>query len=267
MAGTGKSTIARTVARTCANQKRLGASFFFSRGQEDLSRATKFITSLAHQLVNTLPALRRYVCSAIVDNPDITEQGLSEQWKHLILQSLANVKDISLQSQLLVFVIDALDECEGEDDIRLILRLLAEVKSINTIRLRIFITSRPELTISFSFHDISDDAHQDFILHKISQSIIEQDVLIFFNHELGGIRKNRCLPEDWPAKAITELLVQRADRLFIYAATICRFLCNLHLRTDQMGRRIRIRSRRAVHCRRPQLGGDRKRCQPGRLDT
>src|SRR5579859_4063060 len=31
MAGTGKSTIARTVARTCDSRKQLGASFFFSR--------------------------------------------------------------------------------------------------------------------------------------------------------------------------------------------------------------------------------------------
>jgi hypothetical protein len=32
LAGTGKSTIARTVARRYFEQKRLGASFFFSRG-------------------------------------------------------------------------------------------------------------------------------------------------------------------------------------------------------------------------------------------
>ena len=33
MAGTGKSTIARTVARTFHDQGRLGASYFFSRAQ------------------------------------------------------------------------------------------------------------------------------------------------------------------------------------------------------------------------------------------
>jgi len=44
-------------------------------------------------------------------------------------------------------------------------------------------------------------------------------------------------------------------------------LRNLHLRTDQMARRVTIRSRRAVLCRRPRLGGDRERCQPCSLDT
>jgi len=44
-------------------------------------------------------------------------------------------------------------------------------------------------------------------------------------------------------------------------------LQNLHLRTDQMGRRVRIRSRRAILSRRPRLGDDRQRCQPRLHDT
>jgi len=44
-------------------------------------------------------------------------------------------------------------------------------------------------------------------------------------------------------------------------------LCNLHLRTDQMGWRVCIRSRRAVLCRWPWLGGNQIRCQPGRLNS
>lgn len=47
MAGTGKSTIARTVARTFYDQDRLGPSFFFSRGGGDLAKADGFFTTLA----------------------------------------------------------------------------------------------------------------------------------------------------------------------------------------------------------------------------
>ncbi|KAF8539152.1 hypothetical protein BDD12DRAFT_805575 [Trichophaea hybrida] len=111
LAGTGKSTIARTVARDCHDQKRLGASFFFSRGQGDLGHAAKFFTSLATQLANTIYALKPYVCSAIAENPDISERGIAEQWKYLIFQPLSNVKDVSLQSRQFILVIDALDEC------------------------------------------------------------------------------------------------------------------------------------------------------------
>jgi hypothetical protein len=48
MAGTGKSTIARTVARRCHEEGRLGASFFFfSRGGSELETARMFVTTIA----------------------------------------------------------------------------------------------------------------------------------------------------------------------------------------------------------------------------
>jgi hypothetical protein len=96
IAGTGKSTIARTVSRHFAEQKYLGASFFFSRGRGDLGHAGKFFTTIAVQLANTLPALKPYVCKAITNHSNIDKQGLSEQWKHLIFQPLSDLKDVSL---------------------------------------------------------------------------------------------------------------------------------------------------------------------------
>src|SRR5689334_22215431 len=47
LAGTGKSTIARTIARQSFEKYQLGATFFFSRGVGDASHAGKFFTSLA----------------------------------------------------------------------------------------------------------------------------------------------------------------------------------------------------------------------------
>jgi hypothetical protein len=46
MAGTGKSTISRTVAQALADQGRLGASFFFKRGEHDRENASLFFTTL-----------------------------------------------------------------------------------------------------------------------------------------------------------------------------------------------------------------------------
>jgi hypothetical protein len=47
LARTGKSTIACTIARRYLDQKRLGASFFFSRGGADVGHAGKLITGIA----------------------------------------------------------------------------------------------------------------------------------------------------------------------------------------------------------------------------
>jgi len=57
MAGTGKSTVSRMVARRWDDEKRLGASFFFSRGRGDLANASKFFATLACQLAHTQPSL------------------------------------------------------------------------------------------------------------------------------------------------------------------------------------------------------------------
>jgi cytidylate kinase len=52
LAGTGKSTIARTVARRYFEQKRLAASFFFLRGGGDVGYTSKFFISIAVQLTH-----------------------------------------------------------------------------------------------------------------------------------------------------------------------------------------------------------------------
>jgi hypothetical protein len=88
MAGTGKSTVARTVAREYHTQNKLGASFFFSRGEKDLSNVGKFFTTIAVQLAQKSPALRSRICEAAAKNGDIATRVLSEQWELLVLRPL-----------------------------------------------------------------------------------------------------------------------------------------------------------------------------------
>ena len=229
MAGTGKSTISRTVAYNWAEQKQLGGSFFFSRGQADLSGAAKFFTTLAAQLADTIPALKPPLRKAIIDNPDIFQRSRSDQWKVLILQPLLQLGRESPPSQPIILVIDALDECEDEQDARLILRLLSQAKDLNAqaVRMRIFITSRPETPIRLGFkNDILASDHQDFILHRVSQPTIQRDITVFLCHELENIRREYegCISRSWPGAAKIELLCQKACGLFIYASTACRFI-------------------------------------------
>jgi hypothetical protein len=43
-------------------------------------------------------------------------------------------------------------------------------------------------------------------------------------HELANIKEDKSLEEGWPSEADVQELVKKAGRLFIYAATACRFL-------------------------------------------
>jgi hypothetical protein len=224
MAGTGKSTIARTVARTFYDQDRLGGSFFFSRGGGDLAKADKFFTTLSVQLAKMSPDLKRYICDAIARHGNIDQQSLHDQWKQLIFRPISMLKHGQLRSTSLIFVIDALDECEHRDDIKVILRLFAEANDLKRMQLRVLVTSRPETPVRLGFGDISVTVHEDFVLHNIDQSIIEHDISIFLKHELKSIKEKRGLFVEWPNKQIVDLLAQRTGSLFIYAATVCRFI-------------------------------------------
>jgi len=224
MAGTGKSTISRTLARELADKDRLAASFFFSRGRGDISHAGKFFTTIATQLAERLPKLRPLISKAINDHSDIHQRGLREQWQLLIYDPLKNI-NAPAQSQQLVVVIDALDECESKKDMQLILQLLAQAKNLETIQLRVFVTSRPETPILLGFRNLGE-AHQDFVLHDIPLPIVNHDISVFFRQKLSEVKAgSRLSPSTpWPDEPTIQLLVERAAGLFIYAATTYRFI-------------------------------------------
>ena len=223
LAGTGKSTIARTVARYYFDKKRLGASFFFSRGGGDVSRASKFVTSIAVQLATSIPALRQYVSDAVIERSDIASRSLHDQWRELVLRPLSKLDSNGCRS-LYVVVVDALDEGDDENDIRIILHLLAEVRLLERVRLRVLLTSRPEIPIRHGFNQIPDEEHLNFVLHNISPSTVDHDITIFFEYNLKLIGQERSLGAAWPDKEVIRCLVQAASGLFIWAATACRFI-------------------------------------------
>jgi len=221
MAGTGKSTIARTVAQELAEKKRLAASFFFTRGKKDISHSRMFFTTIAAQLANSLPVLRAFISDAIDNNSGIFQQGLREQWNQLILNPLKSAPTQSIQ---LVVVIDALDECDSMRDIQLILQLIAEAKDLDTVRIKIFLTSRPEAPIFDGFRQLSGEAYQDFILQSIPLDTVNGDISTFFQQNLAPLKAKHGLGTPWPGEQIIEQLVERAAGLFIYAATTLRFI-------------------------------------------
>ncbi|KAG9230375.1 heterokaryon incompatibility protein-domain-containing protein [Amylocarpus encephaloides] len=222
LAGTGKSTIARTIARKYSEQGHLGASFFFSRGVQDASHASRFFTSLAVQLSKNVPRLQHYISDAVFKNKDIANQALSDQWRQLILRPLLKLHSESLQSYIIV--VDALDECEGDKDVRTILQLLAEARSLNKVRLRVFLTSRPETPIRHGICAIPRSEHQDFVLHTIQPSIVNHDISLFLEYNLGKIGQEWTLGISWPGEQVLRQLVTYASGLFIWAATACRFI-------------------------------------------
>ena len=222
MAGTGKSTIARTVARLFAKDGQLGASFFFKKGEGDCGTASRFFTTIAMDLMAHMPGLISSITKAIDADPMISEKALKDQFEKLILQPLLETRQAS--PNVLIVIIDALDECEREEDIQVILQLLTQTRSLGPVSLRIFVTSRPELPIRLGFKKMLDGTYQDLILQDIPKETIEHDIALYLKHELKMISKHRSLPQSWPSKDQIQALVEMAIPLFIFAATACRYI-------------------------------------------
>ncbi|CAH0024458.1 unnamed protein product [Clonostachys rhizophaga] len=236
MAGTGKSTIARTMAKwlretevrnTGDGSTRLSASFFFKEGNRNRGHARFFFTTIASQLETLDADLGSLIASAIRADPGIKDKALKVQFNKLIKQPLRDAQ----KPMIITIVVDAMDECDECNDAKLIIDLLPQLSKIPSFTIRAFLTSRPELPIRLGFKDLTCKYHE-IGLHEISRFLIEKDLTTFFSHALGRIRDEQnkiCWPgdklqPDWPGPEKIRLLVGMASPLFIFASTICRFI-------------------------------------------
>lgn len=235
MAGTGKSTISRTIAQHFAENGQLGASFFFKRGEGERGNASRFFTTITAQLAYRVPDLIPYVQEAIDTKPEIFDKSLEAQFEALILAPLSKTGQASEPNPLSI-VIDALDECDQEEHVKTILHLLARMRDLPIVHIRIFLTSRPEFAIRVGFEKLSAEAYQEVVLQDLP---IEHDIFVFLRDELAMIRDEHnstrsraLLPLDWPGHNTIQNLTQIAVPLFIFAATLCRFVAD-HRRNPQ----------------------------------
>ncbi|RDW79208.1 uncharacterized protein DSM5745_06060 [Aspergillus mulundensis] len=135
LAGTGKSTVSRSTASLFKKQRLLAASFFFKRNGGDRGNARRFFSTIARQLFASIPELRPALIRTIKKEPDIAVQSFNEQFTKLIYDPLSQLEP-QQESSLLLIVIDALDECDNDQDIQLILHLLPRVQDIKSVSQR-----------------------------------------------------------------------------------------------------------------------------------
>ena len=218
LAGTGKSTIAQTIAERVFADGRLGASFFCSRGVEDRSNLQLIFPTLAFQLAQKYPVFRSSLIPLLQSNPDVIHESLQEQMQKLLVEPLISA-DIST-----VIVIDALDECKDEDPEPAILLVLGQ--SVSRIPgVKFIITSRPEMHIMSGFRGpLLKEKTDVFILHNVEPHTIDDDIHRFFEHELSGLVRRRGGGEEWLADEQLDSLCRRAAGFFVYAVATVNFL-------------------------------------------
>jgi hypothetical protein len=168
----------------------------------------------------------------VAAHPTIAHKMLHDQWKQLVLRPFQELRAAAAGRQLqppsaaavgpLVLVIDALDECRSEREIRFVTQLLSETTCLAVEQLKIFLTSRPEVAIREGMLNVPANQRQHLILHHIEQSIVDQDIRVFFERRLGDMIQKRLLTTRSSEADIIRQLVDKAGGLFIWAATAYR---------------------------------------------
>ena len=218
LAGTGKSTIAKTIAERLFADGRLGASFFCSRDFEDRRNLQLIFPTLATQLARRYTEFRSILIPLIQSDPDAAYESLYDQMKKLIVQPL-NKSDIST-----VIVIDALDECEGEESASAILSVLGRLGS-EIPKVKFFLTGRPEPRISVGFRlPLLAKITDIFVLHEVEPDQVDSDVRLFFRTRFSELAGRRDGLDNWPAEEQLDQLCGRAAGLFVYAAATIKFI-------------------------------------------
>jgi hypothetical protein len=229
VAGTGKTTVARSVAIMSEERRSLAATFFFSRtAGDERHRGLGVIPTIAYQLARKYGAFRTNLCRIIESELDICESEQAKQGTKLLSEALADVS-YAFSAPLLI-VLDALDECDKEVGIEggnLVPTLLASLSKL-PFHVKIFITSRPEATIEnlFKRRSIYDGTIALALHRDIEEKVVREDIRLYLQHELKKLADHRgiTIPPPFPSDSEFEDLLTRAGTLFIYVRTLLEFV-------------------------------------------
>ena len=220
-AGTGKTTVAYTMADYWHKMGILGASYFCSRDDAACSNPKLIFPSVAYQLGQFNNRFREEVSQVVKSNPEIGYSSLSNQLERLIVNPL---KILGESFPSCMVVIDALDECKDNDTTSEILDVLAShVKELSQIYF--LLTSRPEKEITFQFKSSTlQKKTREFVLHEVPLDIVQDDIESYITAKLSETRKKYNLKESWPSKIDVQTLSRLSSGLFIFAATCIKFI-------------------------------------------
>ncbi|PVF99496.1 hypothetical protein CPB86DRAFT_813871 [Serendipita vermifera] len=208
-AGSGKSTIARHLAEQWKASGLLGGFFFFNKNIIDATNIRLFCSTIAAQLAYH-PQYQSQLQSSIVNGMKelVPAPGFKDKLLKLVIEPSKGLK--------LVFIIDALDECNENDRGMLLDGLLCLIK--RSAPLKLFITSRPELDIERRLRKYQ--SHTDNPHHPELESN-QADIKIFVGDQMKDLVSDHILDS-----RRVEFLCQHVNCFFILASTACRAIYN-----------------------------------------
>jgi hypothetical protein len=185
------------------------------------------LRTVAYQLARQQPAFADAILATLRESPDL---AFSEGLQKLANALLFKPAGVLPSNTTPLIVIDALDKCTednmgrpGGELLPLLLRGLMQLSG----RIKLLITSRAEPEIAQMFSLASLGSQQTVMrLHDLDGAVVRSDIRTYLNQSFSSIvtaRINLALV-NWPAKEDIDVLVDLADVLFVFAATVVRFV-------------------------------------------
>ncbi|KAF8642043.1 hypothetical protein AX16_009719 [Volvariella volvacea WC 439] len=158
--GTGKTTLARTVASSLDRMGLLVGDFFFFRADKLRNHTLNVIPTLAYRMSMRVPQFGAVVERSIAQNASILNAPLKEQWEALILRPLAESSSFYHFTGRPLIVIDGIDECssvEDQDTLLSYVSILAHQSPFTFL-----LSSRPDPHLDAAIYSIMQNQPQMF---------------------------------------------------------------------------------------------------------
>ena len=214
-AGTGKSSIAHTIAHQFQQLERLGSCFCFDRSRMAERRHEKVFSTIAKDLANRDMSLRRQF-SAIVRNNDALKNttDILQQWDELIAKP-ARVLSEAIMGPI-VIIMDALDESGDTDSRRVLLQILGDIENRITVlppNIRIFLTSRhlPDIDSAFKGRTHVRQKSMD----SIPLESTERDIFRYVSGQLSHLNLSQ---------EVFDSLTVSSGQIFEWARLACAYI-------------------------------------------
>ncbi|KAJ3858618.1 hypothetical protein EV359DRAFT_68863 [Lentinula novae-zelandiae] len=191
----------------------------------DLTSRTKFLQSILQKeglepspLIQDLADDLEGICKKVIVSQDVgfIQKLQMDKNSQTIEGFQKEIQDAYEQCKMkLLFTIERNTETILRDIAKVLQPLVSAISKKELQGLKFFITSRPEPKIQAELNAYSASGMKEFILHNVEEDIVQNDISVYLQTEFQEIS-----PEEEQLYLLTNL----SQQLFIYAATVVRFV-------------------------------------------
>jgi len=224
--GSGKSAITASFARDCKDNGVLWAQFFINRNNESTTNPRFYFPSIACQMAEHIadPTVTVVIHEILRQRESLLDKMSLDQGLEFFVKVVQTACDLD-RNKAVTIIFDGLDETSRkhlENTATIFSALFTKLERYNA---KVFISSRTDDEITRPFYgSLQTDSQHVKHLH-LDTSGSREDVEIYFRRNMECIVEKWALDwKQWPGEERFERLCDQAGGLFIWAATVVKFL-------------------------------------------